>query len=94
MTDYIPLFVAIVAALPGLIALRGQLKKDNADANASVAKIQEEIEERLWERVRDELKKAQDEINALRLRVSALETENAMLREENVALRLAIGESE
>jgi len=91
MIEYIPVIVAIIAAIPGVWALVAQSRQEEAETSTRLAQIQEDIEAKLWARVQEELDKAQDEIRALRQRVTVLEAENASLRAENASLRATIG---
>ena len=93
MTNYeiiATIIVAIVAASPGLLALRGQSKKIAVDA----VKIRAELEAALLVRVKSEIDELWAENDLLRNRIATLEKDNTELQKslrvlqvENVILK-------
>lgn len=75
MGDWIPLIVALVAALPGLYALLSQSRKDNAEAVDAISQAAAQLVVPLKE-----------ENKELRERLGAVEAENRKLKAENERL--------
>ena len=78
--------IALIAALPGLVALIGQLRKDAATASKATSE-REQLEAEITEKV---LTRADTEIIKLNQRISALETALAKERVERQALEAAL----
>ena len=78
--------VALIAALPGLIALIGTLRKDSATANKTSSE-REQLESEITEKV---LTRADTEIVKLNQRISALESDLSKERIARQALEVEL----
>ena len=76
------IIIALIAALPGLIALIGTLKKDSATANKTSSE-REQLEAEITEKV---LTRADTEIVKLNQRISSLESDLSRERLARIAL--------
>jgi regulator of replication initiation timing len=81
MSDWTPLIVALIAALPGLYALISQSRKDNAEAVDAISHAAAQLVGPL-----------KIENKELRERLAALEAENEALKAENQRLEQQFGE--
>ncbi len=104
--DHIATIAVASISLVGTIAVgwftfAAQRRKDDATARNDLARLQEEIETGLWNRLKSEIEGLQNQLKVaeerdrqrelamreLETRVMALEQENESLRRENAALR-------
>lgn len=82
MTDWTPLFVALIAALPGLYALFSQSRKDNAEAVDAISQAAAQLVIPL----KQENKELRDRLVTLEAKYTAATAENEELRERLAAV--------
>jgi chromosome segregation ATPase len=86
----IPILLALIAAVPGLLAFRSQRVKHSAEA----ADLEDQITERVLHRAKVEIDRLEDELRELRRRDRTRGEELAALRSENQALRKRVREQD
>lgn len=101
ITPIIALLVAIIAALPGLIALRNQRlahEDEEEERNAQAKILEEEITERVLTRANKEIETLTHRLSEMERgynrKIKRIEEENANLRLDNTRLRRRIRELE
>jgi len=81
-----PILVAVIMAIPGIKALKGQSKEREANR----AKLEEEITETVLARARSEIDELSQKITEMKVTIEQLEKENVALRLQNGQLRQEI----
>ena len=81
-----PIVVAVIMAIPGIKALRGQRE----ERDALRQKTEDEITERVLLRARSEIAELSQKITEMKVTIEQLEKENVALRLQNGQLRQEI----
>jgi len=82
--------VALIAAIPGIRALRGQ----QAERDAQVKSLEDEITERVLLRAHKEIEELNQKIDGMEKTIERIKLENVQLKRENERLRARINQLE